>query len=427
MNQIICPHCHEAFTIDEAGYADILNQVRNHEFEEELKKRETLLAKEKESAVLLAEERIKNTLSNSLNEKEKMILALKAEKEQGLAALQSKKDAELAELKAQLQAFETEKKLAVTEALSNVEKERDKLAQELEAERKMKQFELQNIESSYKEKITEAIQQKDIQLRDKDELIERYKDMKAKLNNKMLGETLEQHCEIEFNKLRPTAFRAAYFKKDNDSSEGTKGDYIYKENDTDGNEIISIMFEMKNESDTTTSKKKNEDFLKKLDEDRTKKKCEYAVLVTMLEADNELYNSGIVDVSYLYPKMYVIRPQFFIPMISLLRNAALNSMTYKAELARVKNQHIDITNFENELNSFKDGFAKRYKNASDRFKDAIDDIDKSIKNLQSVKENLLKSEDHLRIANQKAEELTIKKLTKGNSTMTEKFKELEGE
>jgi hypothetical protein len=426
MNQIICPHCHEAFTIDEAGYADILNQVRNHEFEEELKKRETLLAKEKESAVLLAEERIKNTLSNSLNEKEKMILALKAEKEQGLAALQSKKDAELAELKAQLQAFETEKKLAVTEALSNVEKERDKLAQELEAERKMKQFELQNIESSYKEKITEAIQQKDIQLRDKDDLIERYKDMKVKLNNKMLGESLEQHCQIEYNKIRQAAFPLAKFGKDNDASEGTKGDYIFKENDNEGNEIISIMFEMKNEGDETSKKQKIESFLKKLDDDRTKKKCEYAVLVTMLEADNELYNSGIVDVSYLYPKMYVIRPQFFIPMISLLRNAALNSMTYKAELARVKNQHIDITNFENELNSFKDGFAKRYKNASDRFKDAIDDIDKSIKNLQSVKENLLKSEDHLRIANQKAEELTIKKLTKGNPTMTEKFKELEG-
>jgi hypothetical protein len=427
MNEIICPHCHKAFKIDEAGYADILNQVRNHEFEEELKKRETLLAKEKESAVLLAEERIKNSLSNSLNEKEKMILALKAEKEQGIAALQAKKDAELAELKAQLQAFETEKKLAVTEALSNVEKERDKLAQELEAERKMKQFELQNIESSYKEKINEAIKQKDIQLRDKDELIERYKDMKAKLNNKMLGETLEQHCEIEFNKLRPTAFPAAYFKKDNDSSEGTKGDYIYKENDTDGNEIISIMFEMKNESDDALTKKKVDSFLKKLDEDRTKKKCEYAVLVTMLEADNELYNSGIVDVSYLYPKMYVIRPQFFIPMISLLRNAALNSMTYKAELARVKNQHIDVTNFENKINDFKNGFDYNRRLAVTKFETAIKEIDASIKHLTLVRDNLLGSVNQMRLASDKLDDLSIKKLTRGNPTMTEKFKELEGE
>jgi len=425
MNQIICPHCHKAFKIDEAGYADILNQVRNHEFEEELKKREASLLKEKENAVLLAEERIKNTLSNSLNEKEKMILALKAEKEQGLAALQSKKDAELAELKAQLQAFETEKKLAVTEALSNVEKERDKLAQELEAERKMKQFELQNIESSYNEKITEAIKQKDNQLRDKDELIERYKDMKAKLNTKMLGESLEQHCQIEYNKIRQAAFPLAKFGKDNDASEGTKGDYIFKENDNEGNEIISIMFEMKNEGDETSKKQKIESFLKKLDDDRTKKKCEYAVLVTMLEADNELYNSGIVDVSYLYPKMYVIRPQFFIPMISLLRNAALNSMTYKAELARVKNQNIDITNFEEKINDFKSGFDYNRRLAVTKFETAIEEIDKSIKHLTLVRENLLGSINQMRLASDKLDDLTIKKLTRGNSTMTQKFKEIE--
>jgi hypothetical protein len=425
MNEIICPHCHKAFKIDEAGYADILNQVRNHEFEEELKKREASLLKEKENAVLLAEERIKNTLNISLNEKEKMILALKAEKEQGLAALQSKKDAELAELKAQLQAFETEKKLAVTEALSNVEKERDKLAQELEAERKMKQFELQNIESSYKEKITEAIKQKDNQLRDKDELIERYKDMKAKLNTKMLGESLEQHCQIEYNKIRQAAFPLAKFGKDNDASEGTKGDYIFKENDNEGNEIISIMFEMKNEGDETSKKQKIESFLKKLDDDRTKKKCEYAVLVTMLEADNELYNSGIVDVSYLYPKMYVIRPQFFIPMISLLRNAALNSMTYKAELARVKNQNIDITNFEEKINDFKSGFDYNRRLAVTKFETAIEEIDKSIKHLTLVRENLLGSINQMRLASDKLDDLTIKKLTRGNSTMTQKFKEIE--
>ncbi|MEY4594845.1 MAG: hypothetical protein RIQ47_1255, partial [Bacteroidota bacterium] len=238
--------------------------------------------------------------------------------------------------------------------------------------------------------------------------------------------SLEQHCANEFNKLRPTAFPAVYFEKDNTTSDGTKGDYIYRETDPEGNEVISIMFEMKNEADEGNNKKKNEDFLKKLDEDRTKKKCEYAVLVTLLEADNDLFNSGIVDFSYRYPKMYVIRPQFFIPMITVLRNAALNSMKYKAELQLVKNQNIDITNFEDQLNEFKDTFSKKYRHASDRFHDAIDEIDKSIKALQLVKENLLKSDDHLRIANQKADELTIKKLTKGNATMTQKFKELNG-
>jgi hypothetical protein len=426
MNQIICPHCHEAFTIDEAGYADILNQVRNHEFEEELKKRETLLAKEKESAVLLAEERIKNALSNSLNEKEKMILALKAEKEQGLAALQAKKDTELAELKAQLQAFETNKRLAVAEALANVQRDRDKLEAELKAEKQLKQIELQSLESTLKNKMTEELKVKDAELKTKDELIERYKDMKAKLNNKMLGESLEQHCQIEYNKIRQAAFPLAKFGKDNDASEGTKGDYIFKENDTEGNEIISIMFEMKNEGDETSKKQKIESFLKKLDDDRTKKKCEYAVLVTMLEADNELYNSGIVDVSYLYPKMYVIRPQFFIPMISLLRNAALNSMTYKAELARVRNQHIDVTNFENKINDFKNGFDYNRRLAVTKFETAIKEIDASIKHLTLVRDNLLGSVNQMRLASDKLDDLSIKKLTRGNPTMTEKFKELEG-
>ena len=410
MNEIICPHCKKAFTIDEASYADILQQVRNHEFEEELSKREKQLKKEKEDAVLLAEERAKNAFKDQLSEKERQFFELKADK-----------DNQLTELQGRLNAFETEKALAVTEALNQVEKERDRLANELATEKKLKESELQSLEAVYKEKLTEEIKLKDAQLKDKDELIERYKDMKAKLSTKMIGETLEQHCEMEFNKLRPTAFPQSYFEKDNDSSTGTKGDYIYREKDHEDNEIISIMFEMKNESDDATKKQKIESHFKKLDEDRNKKGCEYAVMVTLLEADNELYNTGIVDVSYRYPKMYVIRPQFFIPMITLLRNAAMNSVKYKAELAQIRNQNIDITNFEEELNSFKQAFGKRYLNASERFKDAVNEIDKSIKSLQNVKDNLVKSEEHFRIANQKAEDLTIKRLTKGNPTMTEMF------
>jgi hypothetical protein len=410
MNEIICPHCKKAFTIDEASYADILQQVRNHEFEEELNKREKQLKKEKEDAVMLTEERAKNAFKDQLSEKERQYFELKADK-----------DNQLTELQGRLNAFETEKALAVTEALNQVEKERDRLANELATEKKLKESELQSLEAVYKEKLTEEIKLKDAQLKDKDELIERYKDMKAKLSTKMIGETLEQHCEMEFNKLRPTAFPQSYFEKDNDSSTGTKGDYIYREKDHEDNEIISIMFEMKNESDDATKKQKIESHFKKLDEDRNKKGCEYAVMVTLLEADNELYNTGIVDVSYRYPKMYVIRPQFFIPMITLLRNAAMNSVKYKAELAQIRNQNIDITNFEEELNSFKQAFGKRYLNASERFKDAVNEIDKSIKSLQNVKDNLVKSEEHFRIANQKAEDLTIKRLTKGNPTMTEMF------
>ena len=410
MNEIICPHCKKAFTIDEASYADILQQVRNHEFEEELNKREKQLKKEKEDAVMLTEERAKNAFKDQLSEKERQYFELKADK-----------DNQLTELQGRLNAFETEKALAVTEALNQVEKDRDRLANELATEKKLKESELQSLEAVYKEKLTEEIKMKDAQLKDKDELIERYKDMKAKLSTKMIGETLEQHCEMEFNKLRPTAFPQSYFEKDNDSSTGTKGDYIYREKDHEDNEIISIMFEMKNESDDATKKQKIESHFKKLDEDRNKKGCEYAVMVTLLEADNELYNTGIVDVSYRYPKMYVIRPQFFIPMITLLRNAAMNSVKYKAELAQIRNQNIDITNFEEELNSFKQAFGKRYLNASERFKDAVNEIDKSIKSLQNVKDNLVKSEEHFRIANQKAEDLTIKRLTKGNPTMTEMF------
>jgi hypothetical protein len=424
MNEIICPNCQRAFNIDEAGYADILKQVRNHEFEEELNKRESFLTKEKEDAVSLAEERIKNTFQKTLSEKDQAIQTLEADKQRELLAIQTKKDIELAELKAKLQAFETEKALAVAEALSNVQRERDQLESSLINERNLKESEIKALEASLKMQLTEAINVKDAEIKSKEQLIEHYKDMKIRLSTKMLGETLEKHCEVQFNQVRSMAFPTAYFEKDNDSSAGSKGDYIYRENDADGNEIISIMFEMKNESDETNAKKKNEDFFKKLDEDRDKKKCEYAILVSMLEADNELYNGGIVDVSYRYPKMYVIRPQFFIPIITLLRNAALNSLKYKAELNKIKNQHIDITNFENKINDFKSGFDFNRKQAVSKFETAIEAIDKSIKHLTLVRDNLLGSINQMRLASDKLDDLTIKKLTRGNPTMTDKFKEL---
>lgn len=424
MKQIKCPHCHEAFKIDEAGYADIVNQVRNDEFKSEIEKREAFFQKEKENAVRLAEEQLKNSMQEKLLFAESEVKRIKAEKDTELLALMVQKDQMLAELKSQMALYEKEKELAITRALQEITSEKVKIQNELLNERKMKQLEFQNIETTFQNKLNEERQIKEAELKAKNEEIDRLKDFKSKLSVKLLGETLEKHCEKEFDRHRHSAFRDAYFEKDNTAVEGTKGDFIYRDYDAEKNEIISIMFEMKNQSDEGDNKKKNEDFLKKLDEDRKKKNCEYAVLVSMLEPEDEYYNSGIVDVSHKYPKMYVIRPQFFIPMISLLRNAALNAATYKAELARVKNQHIDITNFENDLNIFKDAFGKRYKLASDRFKDAIAEIDKSIKNLQNVKENLQKSDDHLRLANQKAEELTIKKLVAGNQTMTEKFNQL---
>jgi hypothetical protein len=427
MNEIICPHCHKAFKIDEAGYADILKQVRNHEFEEELNKRESFLTKEKEDAVLLAEERIKNTFQKTLSEKDQAIQTLEADKQRELLAIKTKKDIELAELKAKLQAFETEKALAVAEALSNIQRERDQLESSLINERNLKESEIKALEASLKMQLTEVINVKDAEIKSKEQLIEQYKDMKIRLSTKMLGETLEKHCEVQFNQVRSMAFPTAYFEKDNDLSAGSKGDYIYRENDADGNEIISIMFEMKNESDETNAKKKNEDFFKKLDEDRDKKKCEYAILVSMLEADNELYNGGIVDVSYRYPKMYVIRPQFFIPIITLLRNAALNSLKYKAELNKIKNQHIDITNFENKINEFKSGFDFNRKQAASKFETAVKEIDNSIKHLTLVRDNLLGSINQMRLASDKLDDLTIKKLTRGNPTMTDNFKELGGD
>lgn len=420
MNEIICPHCHKAFKVDEAGYADILKQVRDHKFEEELQNRLNLAEQEKKNAVKLAEANLKNSLQDELANKDKEIIQLKANSERILSEKLVEKDNLLREMKAKLENAEIVKKLTVTEAIQNIEKERDDLISNV----KLKEAEKQLLEKSLSEKYAAELKTKDDIIKMKDEEIALRKDMKLKLSTKMIGETLEQHCEMEFNKLRATAFPKAYFEKDNNSKTGSKGDYIYRESDEAGNEIISVMFEMKNESDETVLKKKNEDFFKELDKDRREKNCEYAVLVTLLEADNELYNTGIFDVSHKYEKMYVVRPQFFIPIITLLRNAAMNSMKAKAELALVKNQNIDITNFENKINAFKEGFAKNYDLASRQFKTAIDEIDKTIDHLHKTKDALLSSVNNLRLANNKAEDLTIKKLTAGNPTMKAKFSEL---
>ena len=420
MNDIICPNCKKVFKVDEAGFADILKQVRDHQFDEELQKRLLLAERDKENAVKLAEANLKNILQEDLAKKDKVILELRAQNERELSLQLSMKEAEIAEMRSKIQHAEIEKKLTVTEAIQKIEKERDELANNL----KNKETEKQLLEKSLIEKFNAELRTKEDIIKLKDEEIALRKDMKLKLSTKMIGETLEQHCETEFNKLRATAFPKAYFEKDNDSRSGSKGDFIYRETDETGNEIISIMFEMKNEGDETATKKRNEDFLKELDKDRTEKKCEYAVLVSLLESESELYNSGIVDVSHKYPKMYVVRPQFFIPIITLLRNAAMTSLKYKAELALVKNQNIDITHFEDKMNAFKEGFARNYELASRKFKEAIDEIDKTIIHLQKTKDALLSSENNLRLANDKAEDLTIKKLTHGNPTMKSKFDEL---
>ncbi len=420
MNEIVCPHCSKAFKIDEAGYADILKQVRNQEFNEEVQRRITIAEKDKESAVKLAVSTTKNELLADVAKKDTELATLKAEMQALNAELKSEKDAEIARLHARLESTETEKKLAINEALTKIEKERDALAHELKA----KDTEKILLETNLKDKFSAELKTKDDIIRLKDEEIAMRKDMKAKLSTKMVGETLEQHCEIEFNKLRATAFQNAYFEKDNDAHDGTKGDYIYRESDQQGNEIISIMFEMKNENDETAIKKKNDDFLTKLNTDRTKKNCEYAVLISLLEPDNELYNTGIVDMSHKYTKLYVIRPQFFIPIITLLRNAAMGSLKYKSELALVRSQNLDVTKFEDQLNDFRESFGRNYRLASEKFANAIESIDKSIAQLQKTKENLLRSEDNLRIANNKADELTVKKLTRGNPTMKLKFDEL---
>jgi hypothetical protein len=410
MNEIICPNCEKAFKIDKAGYADMLKQVRDHQFEKELTNR-------LDNAVELAKANIKNSLQKEISEKDKQLINLKAQNDINLAEKLAIKETKIATMKSKIENLEINKKLEVAEAIKTIEKERDKLIYDL----KLKETEKNSLEISIKDTFTNQLTTKDTIITMKDDEIARLKDFKQKLSTKMVGETLEQHCETEFNKLRATAFQNAYFEKDNDSKEGSKGDFIYKEMDEENNEIISIMFEMKNENDETTIKKRNEDFFDKLDKDRKKKNCEYAVLVSLLESGNEFYNTGIVDVSYKFNKMYVIRPQFFIPIITLLRNAAINTMKYKAELNLIKNQNIDITNFEDKINTFKTGFAKNYDLASRKFKTAIDEIDKTITHLQKTKEALLSSENNLRLANNKADDLTIRKLTHGNPTMKGKF------
>ncbi len=432
MPEIKCPKCGEVFQVDESGYAEILAQVRNSEFDKEINKKEKSLKAEREQAVQLAVLEAENKNKEILADKDTEIARLKlllesSETQQALAMqnavsevekerdkLKSQSESEITRLTAMLNQSRIEKELAVKEAVHDLEKQRDRLSSELELQKQKNEISEQSIKQDY-----------ETQLRFKDEEIEKYKDFKQRLSTKMLGESLEQHCENEFNSLRMTAFPTAYFEKDSDISKGTKGDYIFRESDAQGNEIISIMFEMKNQQDVSAAKKKNEDFFKKLDKDRNDKDCEYAVLVSMLEPESELYNTGIVDVSYQYPKMYVVRPQFFIPIITLLRNAALNSMEYKRELAEIRNQNIDVTNFEQNLMDFKDSFSKNYQHAHDRFVDAIAEIDKSINHLQKIKENLTKSDNHLRTANNKIEDISIKKLTKGNPTMQAKFAELE--
>ena len=460
MHEIICPHCSKAFKIDEAGYADILKQVRDGAFEQQLHERLELAEQDKRNAVALAQANAAGEMQKSAVAKDSEIQELKArldaavvarklaitealgavQKERdalanelqqakrdrvaaaelaeaklvnGLQQAAADKDAEIQALKAKLDATEVMRKLAITEAVNGVERERDELKNGLARA----ELEKQLAEKSLKDKY-------ETQIKDRDDAIERLRDMKARLSTKMVGETLEQHCETEFNRIRATAFPRAYFEKDNDARTGSKGDYIFRDLDESGTEIVSIMFEMKNENDRTSTKNKNEDFLKELDKDRTEKGCEYAALASLLAPDSELYNTGIVDVFHRFPKMYVVRPQFFLPIITLLRNAAMNSLKYKSELALVKAQNIDITNFEDKLETFKTGFAKNYEAASNSFKKAIDEIDKSIDHLQKTKDALLGTDRNLRLANDKAQDVTIKKLTRGNPTMAAKFAEI---
>jgi hypothetical protein len=464
MHEIICPHCSKAFKIDEAGYADILKQVRDGDFEKQLHERLELAEREKRDAIALAKAEVTNALQGAAAAKDTEIQALKAQLDAGevarklavaealgtvskerdalanelknelerarnssqaaaqlaeaklaqeLQGVAAKKDAEIQALQAKLEASDTARQLAVNEAVGVVARERDGLKNDLSLITVKNQLEEKAIKEQYA-----------LQLRDREGEIERLRDMKARLSTKMVGETLEQHCEIEFNRIRAAAFQRAHFEKDNDARTGSKGDYIFRDMDESGSEIVSIMFEMKNESDETATKKRNEDFLKELDKDRNEKACEYAVLVSLLEPESELYNSGIVDVSHRYPKMYVVRPQFFVPLITLLRNAALNSMKYKSELALVRSQNVDITKFETQLDEFKTAFGRNWRLASEGFEEAIKRIDEAIKDLEKTKEALHKSANNLRLANDKADDLTIKKLTRGNPTMAAKFAEL---
>lgn len=423
MNEIKCPNCGTIFKIDETEYDSIVKQIRDKEFEKEISLREQEHTKDKESAIKLAEAHLREELTKQLTERDLEITNLKSElkikEEQTQSKLEqeykdelNKRELEISELKNKIKLQESKSELEIQKAITEKDKKISDLNSELVV--RSKEFELKqnSIKDSYESK-----------LKDKDEQIAYYKDFKAKQSTKMIGESLEQHCSIEFNRLRPL-FKNAYFDKDNDARTGSKGDFIFRDYDDDGNEIVSIMFEMKNEADTTATKHKNEDFFKELDKDRKEKKCEYAVLVSLLESDNDYYNDGIVDVSHLYEKMYVIRPQFFIPLITLIRNLANKSLEYRKELELIKNQNIDITHFEENINAFKEGFGRNYRLASERFAKAIEEIDKTIDHLQKTKEHLLKTDDNLRLANNKAEDLSIKKLAHNNPTVTKLFEDL---
>ncbi len=422
MQEIKCPKCGEVFQVDESGYAAIVKQVRDKEFEKEILERQNIYQTERESAVEIAVTKIESKKDKEISELQTKLKAEKADKQLEISKISSEKEKQLSQKELEISRLKNELELNKTStdlAIKNAVQEKETMILELQSQINFKNNEWELKEKSLCEKHANEIKRRE------DE-IAYYKDFKARQSTKMIGESLEQHCEMEFNKLRATAFQNAYFEKDNDIKTGSKGDFIYRESSGDV-EFISIMFEMKNEMDTTATKHKNEDFFKELDKDRKEKNCEYAVLVTMLEADNEYYNSGIVDVSYKYPKMYVVRPQFFIPIITVLRNAALNSLQYRHELELVRNQNIDITHFEEDINDFKDKFSRNFRLASEKFQKAIDEIDKTISHLQKTKEALLSSENNLRLANNKAEDLTIKRLTKGNPTMAAKFAELESE
>lgn len=415
-----CPNCKEVFKVDDSVYTNIVKQVRDQQFQEEVSNRLAIAENEKKSAVQIAEQKLINNYQQQLADKQREIDVLTQTSKSELIQELSKKDEAINSLEAKLDKLDAEKQLELTQAVKSIERERDQLVNNLNA----KDAEMELKEKSLKEDFRRELEHmaKDVKL--KDDEIERLKDFKQKLSTKMIGETLEQHCEIEFNKIRATAFPTAYFEKDNDASGGTKGDYIFKESDQDGDEVVSIMFEMKNENDITATKKKNEDFFAKLDKDRREKGCEYAVLVSLLESESEFYNTGIVDVSYKYDKMYVIRPQFFIQIITLLRNAGMKSLDYKRQLSVMRNQNIDVTNFEEKLNKFREGFNKNYFNAANQFDTAMSEIDKSIDHLSKIKEALRLTSHHLRLANNKADDLTIKKLTYGNPTMKDKFEGL---
>lgn len=428
MHEIKCPNCGTTFAIDESHYADILAQVRTNEFKKEINDKLDQIKKQHDNEIQLQVEKSKNQHEQELSQLKQVISELQnknstsqqaeklaiAEVEKTFLAKLNERDQQINQLNSKISEVENLKKLEINQALISKEKELSDKIHQLDLLQKEAEIEKNAVKEKY-----------ELELRQKDETINLYRDFKAKQSTKMVGESLEQHCEIEFNKLRTTAFPRASFGKDNDISSGTKGDYIYREFDEHGTEILSIMFEMKNEEDESTSKKKNDSFFKTLHKNRTDKHCEYAILVSLLEINNELYNNGIVDVSYEYEKMYVIRPQFFIPMITLLRNAALNSLKYKQEIALMRNQNIDITTFEDDLNNFKSSFARNYDLASKKFSVAIDEIDKTITHLQKTKEALLSSENNLRLANNKAEEITVKKLVRNNPTMKDKFDNLD--